>query len=187
MEAEYQQRGMPAVGVASGVGVGPGRGITGLPVPRSPQNAVQRWEQKVAEQSPPPVGSAEYSRGAALERKQLHESEKGDEAFREATASLGRSSSSSSSNSRHSESYVRSSGGSSSSNSSVAAGSEVMAGRIASRDTRQRAAAARAEVESTHLGKEVQSGISRGQDGSGTSGGQDGSSFAGRDGSDLAV
>ena len=59
MEAEYQQRGMPAVGVASGVGVGAGRGITGLPVPRSPQNAVQRWEQKVAEQSPPPVGSAE--------------------------------------------------------------------------------------------------------------------------------
>ena len=93
----------------------------------------------MAEQSPLPVGSAEYSRGAALhvERKQLHESEQDDEAVREATASLGRSSSSSSSsNSRHSESYVRSSSGSSS-NSSVAAGGEVMPGRIASRNTRQ--------------------------------------------------
>ena len=45
MELQYQQRGMPAVGVARGVDVGPGQGITGASVPRTPISAVQRLEQ----------------------------------------------------------------------------------------------------------------------------------------------
>ena len=70
MELQYQQRGMPAVGVARGVGVGPGQGITGASVPRTPISAVQRLEQRVAEQSPPSVGSPEWSRGAAQVKRQ---------------------------------------------------------------------------------------------------------------------
>ena len=41
MELQYQQRGMPAVGLARGVGVGSGQGITGSSVPRAPRSVVQ--------------------------------------------------------------------------------------------------------------------------------------------------
>ena len=41
MELQYQQRGMLAVGLARGVGVGPGQGITGSSVPRAPRSVVQ--------------------------------------------------------------------------------------------------------------------------------------------------
>ena len=40
MEVQYQQRGMPAVGVARGVDVGSGQGITGASVPRTPLSVV---------------------------------------------------------------------------------------------------------------------------------------------------
>ena len=63
-QAVQDQQGMPVVGVTVGVGVQPGRGITGLPVPKA-QNVVQRWDQRVNAQSPPSVGSAEFARGAA--------------------------------------------------------------------------------------------------------------------------
>jgi hypothetical protein len=90
-------------------------------------------EQRVTEQSPPSVGSLEWSHGAAQEKRQQQERVKDNEALREAASSPGRSSSSSS-NSNSSGSYVRSNSNS---------GSEVMQGRVESRNTRQRAAAAR--------------------------------------------
>ena len=155
MELQYQQRGMPAVGVARGVGVGPGQGITGASVPRTPISAVQRLEQRVAEQSPPSVGSPEWSRGAAQEKRQQQERARDDEALREAASRPGRGSSSSSS-SNSSGSYVRSSSSSSSS------GGEVMQGRVESKHTRQKAAAARATTTAAGLS----SGASGGPDGS---------------------
>ena len=72
MELQYQQRGMPAVGVARGVSVCSGQGLTGATVTRTPLSAVQRLEQRVAEQSSPSVGSPEWSRGAA--QGKAHES-----------------------------------------------------------------------------------------------------------------
>ena len=158
MEAKYQQRSMPAVGVARGVGVGPGQGLTGATVPRAPLSAVQRMEQRVTEQSPPSVGSPEWSRGTAQVEQQQRERAKDNAALEEAVASPGRSSSSSS-NSNSSGSYA----GSSSSSS----GGEVMRGRVESKNTRQKAAARRATA------AEGSSGASGGV-GSGASGGLDG-------------
>ena len=138
MEVHYQQRSMPAVGVARGVGVGAGQGLTGASVPRTPLSAVQRLEQRVTEQSPPSVGSPEWSRGAAQEKRQQQERVKDNDALREAANSSSRSNGSSDgSNSSGSGSYV---GSSSSSNSG---GDEVVQGRVESRYTRQKTAAAR--------------------------------------------
>ena len=70
MELQYKQRGMPAVGVARGVDVGSAQGITGASVPRTPLGAVQRLDQRMTEQSPPSIGSPEWSRGTAQEKRQ---------------------------------------------------------------------------------------------------------------------
>ena len=138
MEVQYQQRSMPAVGVARGVGVGAGQGLTGASMPRTPLSVVQRLEQRVTEQSPPSVGSPEWSRGAAQEKRQQQERVKDNEALREAANSPSRSNGSSDgSNSNGSGSYI----GSSSSSSS--GGDEVVQGRVESRYTRQKTAAAR--------------------------------------------
>ena len=72
---------------------GSGQGITGASVPRTPLSAVQRLEQRVAEQSPPSVGSPEWSRGAAQVKRQQQERVRDNEALREAASSPGRSSS----------------------------------------------------------------------------------------------
>ena len=138
MEVQYQQRSMPTVSVARGVGVGAGQGLTGATVPSAPLSAVQRMEQRVAEQSPPSVGSPEWSRGAAREKRQQQERERDNEALKEAASRPGRGSSTSNSSS---SSYVRSNSSSSSS------GSEVMQGRVESRHTRQKTAAARATTQ----------------------------------------
>ena len=90
MEVQYQQRSMPAVGVARGVGVGAGQGLTGATVPRTPLSAVQRLEQRVAEQSPPSVGSPEWSRGAAQVKRQQQERARDNEALKEAASRPGR-------------------------------------------------------------------------------------------------
>ena len=144
---------MPAMGVARGVSVGPGQRITGSSMPRTPLSAVQRLEQRVAEQSPPSVGSPEWSRGAAQEKKQQQEERaKDSDAVREAANSPSRSSGSSG-NSNSSGSYV---GSSSSSNSN---GGEVVQGRVESGHTRQEATAAR------EAAAEESSGASGGHDG----------------------
>ena len=130
MELQNQQRGMPTMVMARGVGVCPGQGITGSSVPRTPLSAVQRLGQRVAEQSPPSVGSPDWSRGAAQEKKQQQERAKDNDAVREA-ANIPSRSSGSSGNSNNNSSYV---GSSSSSNNNEG---EVVQGRVESRHTRQ--------------------------------------------------
>ena len=146
---------MPTMSVARGVGVGAGQGLTGATVPSAPLSAVQRMEQRVAEQSPPSVGSPEWSRGAAQVKRQQQERERDNEALKEAASRPGRGSSTSNSNN---SSYVRSN----SSSSSSSTGSEVMQGRVESRHTRQKTAAARA----TTAAAGPASGASGGPDGS---------------------
>ena len=140
-EMEYQQRGMPAVGVPLGTGLNPGQGITGKPVPRSPGSAVQRWSRRVESQSPASIGSADYARGVAVEASEKREKQRDEEAMLKAKAAVHCRSvdSPGSSNSNSSGEYM----GSSSSSGSSSGSPEVGGGRIEARITREKSAAAR--------------------------------------------